>query len=114
MVGRRRSRSRSRRRHHGGRLRLHRRGRGLGLAGGDWKRNARNAFRSVGRFIKRGVTSAVPALVRGLASGEDPRAALMSAGLAGVKGAVGMGRVRRHLMLHGMGRRRRRRHSTKI
>jgi hypothetical protein len=34
-------------------------------------------------------------LVRGLASGQDPRSALMSAGMAGLKGAVGMGRHRR-------------------
>jgi hypothetical protein len=104
MVARVRTRSHSRRRHsirgmgRRSRSRSHRRGRygrGLGLAGGDWKRSARNVFRSIGNVLKRGVTSAVPALVSGLASGQDPRSALMSAGLAGVKGAVGMGRRRR-------------------
>lgn len=110
MVARVRTRSHSRRRHSihgmGRRSRSHRRrryGRGLGLAGGDWKRSARNVFRSIGNVLKRGVTSAVPALVSGLASGQDPRSALMSAGLAGVKGAVGMGRRRRrrsHVLRH--------------
>ena len=102
MVARLRFRSRSHRRSrsHGGSLhhrrrRRHHRGMGLGLAGGNWKTNARNAFRSVGRVLKRGFTAGVPALVRGLASGQDPRAALMSAGMAGLKGAVGMGRHRR-------------------
>ena len=110
MVARVRTRSLRRRRHSihgmGRRSRSHRRGRygrGLGLAGGDWKRSARNVFRSIGNVLKRGVTSAVPALVSGLASGQDPRSALMSAGLAGVKGAVGMGRRRRrrsHVLRH--------------
>lgn len=85
MVARRpRSRSRSRRR----------RGRGLGLAGGDWKRNARKFFGSVGRVLSRGAKAALPVLASGLASG-DPRQALRDAGMAGLKGAVGMGRRRR-------------------
>jgi hypothetical protein len=39
-------------------------------------------------------------LVRGLASGQDPRAALLSAGMAGIKGATGMGRHRRRRRHH--------------
>jgi len=101
MVARIRSSSRGCGRRSGmGRRRHRSRGRGLGLAGGNWKRSARNAFRAVGRVLKRGVTTAVPALVRGLASGEDPRSALMSAGVAGLKGAVGMGRRRRRRRRH--------------